>query len=104
MSPRLVLSLKLLLEQIVEFYFAWRERAWKRKAVKRGMKVRDLRKKVNRLQQRRAVVLAENASLIYACREPLTAKTTAKTPAAGADQVWVSHHRTRSRTVDRGHR
>ena len=63
MSPRLVLSLKLLLEQIVEFYFAWRERAWKRKAVKRGMKVRDFRKKVNRLQQRRAVVLAENAGL-----------------------------------------
>ena len=60
MSPRLVLSLKLLLEQIVEFYFAWRERAWKRKAVKRGMKVRDLRKKVNRLQQRREVVLAES--------------------------------------------
>ena len=44
---------KLLWENIVEKFLEWRMYAWKKKAVKRGMKNRDLRKKVARIEQRR---------------------------------------------------
>lgn len=53
MAPSPVSFLKHLWERIVEKYLEWRMYAWKKKAVKRGLVARNLRKKVGRLEQRR---------------------------------------------------
>lgn len=62
MKP-LIAFLKVNQERVMTKIYELRERAWKRKAVKRGTALRDLRKKLARTDQRRQVLLAERDRL-----------------------------------------
>ena len=69
MALRSVSFPKLLWERIVENYLQWRMYAWKKKAVKRGLVARNLRKKLQRLEHRRDALTGERDALRQECTQ-----------------------------------